>query len=137
MKAADGSETELEGFKGAKTQENGYSNNFQSFAHDVNNDGWADYVVVSFPGKETFWFENPKGGQGEWAKHVVWTPTDNESPMLTDINGDGLPDLLCMSNGHLGFATYDAKPPPNPGPGTASRLAWPGKSTPTASATVM
>jgi hypothetical protein len=113
VKQADGTEVEIEGFKGAKTQENGYSNNFQSFAHDMNGDGWQDYVVVSFPGKETVWFENPKGDKaaGEWKKHLVFSPTDNESPMLTDINGDGRPDLLCMSNGHLGFVSYDPENP--------------------------
>src|SRR6185295_16474263 len=33
------------------------------------------------------------------------------SPMLVDINGDKVPDLLCMSNGTLGYATIDPKNP--------------------------
>lgn len=110
-KQADGSEKELEGFMGAKTEQNGYSNNFQSFTQDVNGDGWMDYVVVSFPGKETFWFENPQGKDEPWKQHVVWDVTDNESPMLVDINGDKRPDLLCMSGGHLGFAAQNPGAP--------------------------
>ncbi len=33
--------------------------------------------------------------------------TDNESPMFVDIDGDGQPDLLCMSGGRIGYASYD------------------------------
>ncbi len=113
VKLPDGKEMEIQGFKGAKTEENGYSQNFQSFTHDVNGDSWDDYVVVSFPGKFTYWYENPKGAEGLWKQHTAWPTTDNESPMFTDIDGDGRPDLLCMSEGHLGFASYDAKYPTN------------------------
>jgi hypothetical protein len=110
-KQNDKSEKEVVGFLGAKVEQNGYSNNFQSFAHDVNGDGWVDYLVVSFPGKETFWYENPQGRDGAWKQHVVWDVTDNESPMLTDVDGDKKADLLCMSNGHLGYAVQKADAP--------------------------
>ena len=111
VKQADGSMKEIEGFKGAKTEENGYSNNFQSFTQDVNGDGWMDYLTVSFPGKETFWFENPQGKDEPWKQHVVWDVTDNESPMLADVNGDGKPELVCMSGGHLGYAQQSSAAP--------------------------
>jgi hypothetical protein len=77
----------------------------------VNGDGWPDYVVVSFPGKETFWYENPQGKDELWKQHVVWDVTDNESPLLVDVDGDKRPDLLCMSGGHLGFAVQKADAP--------------------------
>ena len=73
---------------------------------------------MGFPGKETVWYENPRGKSDlpwqrdePWKKHVAFDVTDNESPMFVDINGDGRPDLLCMSNGHLGYATFDPKKP--------------------------
>ncbi len=108
---ADGNEKYFDGYTGAKTEQNGYSNNFQSFTMDVNGDGWVDYLTVSFPGKETFWFENPQGKDEPWKQHVVWDVTDNESPMLADVDGDGVPDLVCMSGGHLGYATQDKNAP--------------------------
>ncbi len=111
VKQADGSVKEIEGFKGAKTEENGYSDNFITAAYDINGDGWTDYIVMGFPGKETVWYENPQGKDEPWKKHVALDVTDSESPMFVDINGDGQPDLLCMSGGHLGYATFDPKKP--------------------------
>lgn len=110
-KLEDGSEVEIEGFHGAKSVTNGYSDNFLNAAHDINGDGWTDYIVMGFPGKETLWYENPKNAAGLWKKHVAHDVTDSESPMFTDIDGDGRPDLLCMSGGHLGYATWDPKNP--------------------------
>jgi hypothetical protein len=34
--------------------------------------------------------------------------------MLADINGDGRPDLLCMSGGKIGYATLDPTNPTAP-----------------------
>jgi hypothetical protein len=107
----DGSEKEIEGFHGAKSVKNGYSDNFLNAAHDINGDGWTDYIVMGFPGKETLWYENPQGKDVLWPKHVALKVTDNESPMFVDIDGDERPDLLCMSGGHLGYATYDPENP--------------------------
>lgn len=107
----DGSEVEIEGFHGAKSVKNGYSDNFLNAAHDINGDGWTDYIVMGFPGKETLWYENPQGKEGPWPKHVAFDVTDNESPMFTDIDGDGQPDLLCMSAGRVGYASYNPENP--------------------------
>ena len=78
----NGEKIEIPGFKGGKTNTNEYSDNFISGTHDVNGDGWPDYIVAGFPGKETFWYENPQGGDQPWKRHVVWHNTDNESPLL-------------------------------------------------------
>ena len=110
-KKEDGTIVEIEGFKGAKTTENGYSNNFISASYDINADGWDDYVVMGFPGKETLWYENPQGKEGPWKSHVAIDVTDSESPMFVDVTGDKQPDLLCMSNKYLGYATFDPKNP--------------------------
>lgn len=108
-----GDET-IPGFEGGLGTKNTYSDNFLSFAHDINSDGKPDYIVCGFPGKETFWYENPGGKDGEWKRHTGLAVTDNESPMFVDINGDKTPDLLCMSGGTVGYATFDLKNPEAP-----------------------
>lgn len=101
----------IAGFEGELSGKNGYSENFLSYSADFNADGRPDYLVIGFPGKETFWYENPGKTEGPWPRHTAIAVTDNESPMLADINGDKRPDLLCMSNGTIGYATSD---PANP-----------------------
>ncbi|MPR35897.1 FG-GAP repeat domain-containing protein [Salmonirosea aquatica] len=74
-----------------------YSNSFLNLGMDVNQDGWDDVVIVDFPGKPGFWFENPKNKPGEWIKHILADSVgiSNESPGFIDIDGDGRLDLLC------------------------------------------
>ncbi|GAB4002373.1 FG-GAP-like repeat-containing protein [Spirosoma daeguense] len=74
-----------------------YSNSFLNLGMDVNQDGWDDVVIVDFPGKPGFWFENPKGKSGEWQKHILADSVGiaNESPGFIDIDGDGRLDILC------------------------------------------
>jgi hypothetical protein len=104
MKLANGSETNMAGFKGYLSGENGYAENFLSYSMDVNGDQWPDYVVVGHPGKETWWYENPAGRDQLWKRRLVMEHTDNESPQLVDITGDGRPELICMNGGRLGYA---------------------------------
>src|SRR5437016_12516939 len=37
----------------------GYSESFACFPGDFNGDGYADAIVIPFPGKECYWYENP------------------------------------------------------------------------------
>ena len=102
---------EVPGFAGGLSRTNAYSDNFLSYSDDFNSDGLADYLVIGFPGKETYWYENPGKPEQMWIRHTALAVTDNESPMLADIDGDGQKDLLCMSNGTIGYATIDLKNP--------------------------
>ena len=74
-----------------------YSNSFLNLGMDVNLDGWEDVVIVDFPGKPGFWFENPKNKPGEWKKHIIADSVGitNESPNFADIDGDGRLEILC------------------------------------------
>jgi hypothetical protein len=73
----------------------GYGNSFLNFTMDVNQDEWDDLIKIGFPGKEAFWYENPKGKAGHWKERVVYPSVGNESPAFVDMDGDGRRDLLC------------------------------------------
>ncbi|KAF4529460.1 hypothetical protein B566_EDAN017865, partial [Ephemera danica] len=74
-----------------------YSEAFMNFAMDVNLDGWEDVVVIDYPGKPAFWFENNKNNEGIWNKHIIADSIGlgNESPGFIDLDGDGRLDILC------------------------------------------
>lgn len=97
----------------------GYSDYFLSYTHDFNGDGWQDILVYSWPGKETWVFENPQNKPGHWTRHTIFDVTDNESPALGDMNGDGKPELIAHTSagtqpskdGRLGYAEIDWSQP--------------------------
>jgi hypothetical protein len=66
-----------------------YSECMACWADDVNGDGWPDQIVIGFPGKPALWYENPKGASGPWPEHQVWPSACNETPLYTDLFGDG------------------------------------------------
>lgn len=74
-----------------------YCESFLNHAMDVNLDGWEDVIIIDYPGKPAFWFENPKNKPGQWQKHIMADSMGiaNESPGFIDIDGDGRLDLLC------------------------------------------
>jgi hypothetical protein len=73
----------------------GYSDNFHTFLHDLNADGWLDVLVIGFPGTNARWYENPRGSFGSaWGQHVAVDAVLNESPAFEDLTGDGRPELV-------------------------------------------
>lgn len=66
-----------------------YSECMTCWADDINGDGWVDQVVIGFPGKPAFWYENPQGKPGHWPEHLLWQSACNETPLYTDLFGDG------------------------------------------------
>jgi len=67
----------------------GYSECMACWADDINGDGWPDQVVVGFPGKAARWYENPQGKPGYWPEREIWPSACNETPLYTDLFGDG------------------------------------------------
>ncbi|MBC8132087.1 MAG: VCBS repeat-containing protein, partial [Deltaproteobacteria bacterium] len=91
----------------------GYSDNFFAYTYDFNGDKRDDVLVLGFPGKDASWFENP-GNDMQWKRHQVFNVVDNESPEFTDVVGDKKPELLCTTEGFIGYATVDWKDPAKP-----------------------
>lgn len=106
--------TKHEYYPGKPFDPKGYSENFLAFTHDFNKDQWPDILIIGFPGKETWWFENPKGQEQAWVRHVALAITDNESPAFGDLTGDGKPELICSSEGYFGYAEPDWSKPDQP-----------------------
>jgi hypothetical protein len=88
-----------------------YSDCFLVFVHDFNQNGWDDILVVGFPGAAAHWFENPRGENRHWDRHLVHPWVGNESPVLADIDGDGKPELVFNTSTHLGYAKADWENP--------------------------
>ena len=89
----------------------GYSDNFLTFVGDFNGDEWADILCVPFPGKEGYWYENPRGGTAPWRRYLAYPMIGNESPVWGDVTGDGRPELIFCIDGYLGFAGPDSGKP--------------------------
>ena len=83
----------------------GYSHSFACWADDFNNDGYPDCIVIDFPGTPCYWLENPKGKSDQhWAKHEIWHSACNETPLYTDLLGNGQRVLI------MAFQPKDGQP---------------------------
>jgi len=88
-----------------------YSNAFGMFVDDFNGDGWDDILVVPFPGRDGYWFENPQNAGGMWKKHPATVQVGNESQEFADILGIGRKSLLFNRDDWLGLATPNPEKP--------------------------
>lgn len=91
---------------------NGYSDNFFAYVQDFNADRKNDILILGFPGKEARLYLNPGTHDDKpWPMHIVADIVDNESPVFTDITGDGKPEIVCSTGGRFGwFAPNWEKP---------------------------
>jgi hypothetical protein len=77
-----------------KGEENVYSQSFACWAEDLNGDGWPDVIVIGYPGEPCYWYENPKGKDVHWQKHLITTSACNETPQYVDLFKTGKRVLL-------------------------------------------
>lgn len=91
-----------------------YSDNFASFVHDMNGDGWPDVLIVSFPGLPAVWHENPQTGSGAWPQHLLHPSVATEAPTFTQLVGDDEPELVCGTGNQIGYLTHDTTAAGNP-----------------------
>lgn len=73
----------------------GYSTSFLNFCMDVNNDGWVDLIKFDVPGGECTWYENPQKENTGWKRRLILASAGIETPLLTDVDGDGRKDIIC------------------------------------------
>ncbi len=97
----------------------GYSHCMACWTDDVNGDGWVDQIVVGFPGDPAAWYENPRGQPGHWTRHEIWHSACNETPLFTDLFGDGHRVLVMGwqpkgkdNEGQMAWFTPGAEPNP-------------------------
>lgn len=99
-------------YKAEPFDKNTYSRNFFAFGDDIDKDGWDDILIVGFPGEESWWFKNPGGKDGQWARHVIDDFVGNESIPYVDIDGDGVKELVYLNKrGQYGYSKPDPADP--------------------------
>ncbi len=92
--------------------ENAWAAVWQEFGYDINGDGWDDKVILNSAGNgKAYWYENPKNTTSLWKSHNAFPRIDGETPLFTDINDDGKPDFVGLSNRVYGYASADWKNP--------------------------
>jgi hypothetical protein len=62
-----------------------YTESFCCFTDDFNGDGWPDVIVIPFPGKPCYWYENPGEKGGLWKEHFLTNSACNETPIYVDL----------------------------------------------------
>jgi len=62
-----------------------YSDSFCCFSDDFNGDGWVDVIVIPFPGRPCYWYENPGAKGGLWTQHFLTNSASNETPIYVDL----------------------------------------------------
>ena len=96
------------------------SNSMFSFVHDFNSDGFPDVLILGRVHKhEARWYQNPGDSGTHWESHFVFERVRGESPLLTDLNGDKVPQLICHWEGRWGWIQPDENDPYAPWPFSA------------------
>ncbi|MDY3558710.1 VCBS repeat-containing protein [Gemmata sp. JC673] len=123
--APDWKAHELQPFMDHKDGLRNYSRVFACWTEDLNGDGYADLIVIDFPGAPCYWMENPKGkAAGEdgkplhWKKHIIWHSACNETPLYTELTEKGKRVLIMGSQpkgketeGQMAYFTPNPKDP--------------------------
>jgi hypothetical protein len=94
----------------------GYQHNsFLSWVRDLNGDGRADLFQVAHDGRfHLDVYLQPEKPSENWPRHRVAEAFGNESPELTDLDGDGTVELVAMKEGRFGLFRPDPTAPTEP-----------------------
>jgi len=78
------------------TNDGTYANDWAEFALDVNGDGWTDILSGGFHTEDISWYENPRGKEEPWQKHLAWSRGNEfyETVVMVDLDGDGQGDFV-------------------------------------------
>jgi hypothetical protein len=83
-----------------------------TYTYDFNGDGWSD-IVMSGP-QPTYLYINPKGESRRWDRHLVADQISTEFELMTDIDGDKVPELLYGGGNTIAYAKADPANPTAP-----------------------
>ncbi len=119
--APDWKRHEIRPLKNHGNPQHNYSQSFCCWAEDLNHDGYPDLIVIDFPGKPCYWFENPGKKTGHWKQHEIWHSACNETPLYVDLLGTGKRVLVMgwqpkgqTTMGQMAYFTPDSSDPTKP-----------------------
>ena len=91
-----------------------YAENYFIITYDFNGDGHLDIFKFGRAGHQADWYANPGTDNGTWKKHLALESPGNEARYLTDLDNDGRPEAVFMSDGSLALGRPDWKNIENP-----------------------
>jgi hypothetical protein len=78
--------------------------------HDLDRDGDPD-LIASTPGNgDLAWYENPRGSERPWARHLIDNLPKIHSQALLDLDGDGRPELIANTTDQLVWFGIPSEP---------------------------
>jgi hypothetical protein len=88
---------------------NNYYDNFSDLPVDVNGDGYADLVRVTWFAKKISWWKNPGRSNSTWQEADIHTGFNIEFAILADMDNDGKANEVVAQENGTPQAWYEAK----------------------------
>jgi hypothetical protein len=79
-------------------------------AYDFNGDGWPDILATNLS-RGAVLYINPGDSSRRWKQYRVVPTMQAENSLLTDVDGDGKPELIYIANGYMRYAKPDPAHP--------------------------
>ena len=86
-----------------------YGESYFITTYDFNGDGHLDIFKFGRAGHRADWYANPGTDTGEWKQYLALEAPGNEARHFTDLDNDGRPEAVFMSDGSLALGRPDWK----------------------------